>query len=216
MLQGLSRVKFSFALVSLGLSFSRPFADDPLNIPAGKPVVIDGEISKGEWDDANFVEIRIREDWRVRVGAKHDFKNLYFVFEGVTHGEERLFPEILIDPGNWKTTVWKKGQWWFHISNNLCEGNGEPNAYEKKGVFQCAHKKNGWDGNNPAGEQIDAIEVLIAFAKLKDLSFEKPFGIAFDMTNAAGDQKQRWYFWPPKAEVMSPSSWGQASIRWMY
>lgn len=39
--------------------------------------------------------------------------------------------------------------WWLHVSYNLCEGDGEPNVYRKAGVFQCAHQKAGWEGDNP-------------------------------------------------------------------
>jgi hypothetical protein len=137
------------------------------------------------------------------------------VFEGVKHGDERLFPEILIDPRNQKTATWEKGQWWLHVSNNLCEGDGEPNVYEKNGLFQCAHAKQGWKGNNPPGAETNIVEVSVAFAKLKALLLDG-FGIAFDMTDAAGNEKQHWYFWPANAGLMSPRSWGTAVIMWNY
>jgi hypothetical protein len=204
-------------LLLVGVSFipwlPSSLGDDRLHIPFGKPIDTDGKISPGEWEDANSVEIRIRKDWLVRVGAKHDFKNIYFVFEGVKHGEEHLFPEILIDPQNRKTTTWENGQWWLHVSNNLCEGNGQPNMYEKSGVFQCSHTKDGWGGNNPPEKQTDVVEIRVAFAKLGIIPVSgKPLGIGFDVTDATGNEKQRWYLWPAKAHLMSPRSWGDAFI----
>lgn len=97
--------------------------------------------------------------WNVRVFAKHDAQYLYFDFEGVTHGGKRLFPEILLDPHNTHSAAWQKGQWWLHVSNSLCEGNGAPNVYEKIGKLQCARRKVGWDANNPPDDHTELIEI---------------------------------------------------------
>jgi len=67
----------------------------------------------------------------VRVFAKHDAQFLYFDFGAGTHAGSRLFPEILLDPRNTKSVAWPKGQWWLHVSSDLCQGNGAPNVYEK-------------------------------------------------------------------------------------
>ncbi len=204
---------FAILLISIFPLLFAPSNDAYLRISKGKPIDTDGKISPGEWDDANFVEIRVSADWAVRVGAKRDSENLNFVFEGVKHGDERLFPEVLIDPQNRKSSRWKPGEWWFHISNNLCEGNGEPNVYTKGGVFQCSHAKRGWEGNNPPGPNTNVVEVSISFEKLGiQPSAGMTIGIAFDMTDATGDDKQKFLYWPKTATIKSPITWGTADI----
>jgi hypothetical protein len=189
--------------------FSGTDSHDSLRILSGSPIDTDGKIQPGEWDDAQFVEIAVAPDWVVKVGAKYGAEDLNFVFEAVKHGKKRLFPEILLDPKNLKSADWRSGIWWFHISGNLCEGNGEPNVYEKRGVFQCAHIKPGWDGNNPPMPDTDVVEVSVSFKKL-GIQPERgaSIGIAFDMTDATEDRKQKFFYWPSNASISSPATWG--------
>jgi hypothetical protein len=65
-------------------------------------------------------------------------------FRASKHRSQRLFSGIFIDPHNMKNTGWVNGQWWLHVSYNLCEGDGEPNFYTKAGVFHCAHERPGY------------------------------------------------------------------------
>jgi hypothetical protein len=149
----------------------------------------------------------------VRIFAKHDAQYLYFDFEGITHAGTRLFPEILLDPRNSQSPVWQKGQWWLQVSNNLCEGNGAPNVYEKNGKFQCARRKPGWDGNNPPDDHTELIEIRISFAKLGvEYAPGTAVGLAFDVTDATGKAGQKAYFWPAGARIDLPKSWGLATI----
>jgi hypothetical protein len=186
---------------------------DVIHIPSGAPIVVDGKVSANEWEDSKFVMLPVVRKWIVRVRFKHDAENLYFEFESVKRGSERLFPEILIDPKNRKSETWEPGEWWLHVSNNLCEGNGEPNVYTKDGVFQCGHSKPGWAGNNPPEADTEVVEVRVSFAKLGlNAKAGTRFGIAFDMTDATGDEKQRWFFWPSGARLESPKSWGSAVL----
>jgi chorismate synthase len=86
-------------------------------------------------------------------------------------------------------------------------------VYTKDGVFQCAHTKRGWEGNNPPSADTDVVEVRISFAKLGlNAKTGTQFGIGFDMTDATGDDKQRWFFWPRGATLESPKSWGDAVL----
>lgn len=185
---------------------------DNIHIPRGKPITIDGVVSTGEWDDSQSVRIAIRPDWNVRVRMKHDDQNLYLLFEDVTHGSERLFPEVFLNPQNRRDAEWQKGQWWFHVSQNLCEGDGAPNVYRKNGVFLCAHQKLGWDANNPPGQSTQ-VEIRIAFSKINLVPTPGgSFGMALAMTDATGDTQQQWFFWPTKALVQEPDSWGVAIL----
>lgn len=185
----------------------------PLHVPFGSGVKIDGQIDTNEWDETAAITILVRNDWKAQVRLKHDGDFLYFLFESVKHGNERLFPEILIDPQNRKGDRWGKGQWWFHVSANLCEGNGEPNVYMKNGTFQCAHIKDGWAGNNPPATDATNIEVKVAFTKLNmQPASGVRFGLATALTNATGDAKQKWFFWPGRGRIDSPVSWGVAVL----
>jgi len=182
-----------------------------IHIPEGKPVDVDGRVAPDEWDDAASTAITVSADWISRVRFKHDDRFLYFLFERVTHAGQRLFPEILIDPQNKRGIRWEKGQWWFHVSFNLCEGDGEPNVYRKAGIFQCAHQKEGWSANNPPST--DSIEVKISFAKIGlKTSAGLRFGLALALTNATGDATQKWFYWPQTAKINWPSSWGTAVL----
>jgi hypothetical protein len=184
-----------------------------IHIPRGGAIAVDGVKSAGEWDDASMTQFAVAPGWNVRVFAKHDAQYIYFDFEGVTHPGSRLFPEILVDPRNTKSEAWQKGQWWLHVSNNLCEANGAPNAYEKKGKSLCAHRMPGWDGNNPPDERTEIIEVKISFAKLGVVySPGMKIGLAFDVTDATGKVGQKTHFWPAGAKMDSPKTWGVAVL----
>lgn len=124
-------------------------------------------------------------------------ENLYFLFEGVRHGSRRLFPEIFIDPRNLKSTGWEKGRWWLHVSYNLCEGDGEPNVYTKAGVFQCAHQKSGWDGNNPPEAETQDVEIRVSFSKIRIMpTSEFRLGLALAVTDATGDAHEMVFLAP--------------------
>jgi hypothetical protein len=75
----------------------------------------------------------------------------------------------------------------------LCEGNGAPNVFEKKGKFQCARRKAGWDGIKPPD----------AGAGIK-------VAVAFEVTDATGKADQKSYYWPAGARIDSPKTWGAA------
>jgi hypothetical protein len=184
-----------------------------IHIPRGRAVDVDGKVTPAEWDDAGSTQILIERDWKVRVRFKHDDEYMYFLFEDVKHGNERLFPEIVLDPHGRKGAQWEKGEWWLHVSYNLCEGDGEPNVYRKDGVFLCGHQKDGWAANSPPDKDTQAVEVRVSFSKLGI----RPtpglhFGLAFDVTNATGNETQKWFFWPPKAKVGPPKTWGEAVL----
>jgi hypothetical protein len=182
----------SFFLVGVSSAVPSSVERDVIRIPSGSPIAVDGKISANEWEDSKFVTLPVAKNWTVRVRFKHDAENLYFEFAGVKRGAERLFPEILIDPKNRKSESWEPGEWWLHVSNNLCEGNGEPNVYTKDGVFQCGHTKPGWEGNNPRGADTDVVEVRISFAKLGlNAMAGTRFGIAFDMTETRPAMKSK-------------------------
>jgi hypothetical protein len=184
-----------------------------IRIPSDSPITVDGQATVKEWDDSKSVALPVAQNWTVGVRFKHDAKNLYFELGGVKRGSEQLFPEILINPQNRKSEGWEPGEWWLHVSTNLCEGNGEANVYVKNEVFQCSHTKPGWAGNNPPRPDTNVVEVGVSFAKLGlNARAGTRLRIAFNVTNATGDEEQKWFFWPHEARLESPKSWAVAEL----
>jgi hypothetical protein len=197
----------------LTVAVPAPPHSNEIHVPSGGAIAVDGVKSAGEWDDAAMTQFAVAPGWNVRVFAKHDAQNIYLDFEGVTHPGSRLFPEVLVDPRYTRSEAWQKGQWWLHVSNNLCEGNGAPNVYEKKGKSLCAHRKPEWDGNNPPDAGTEIIEVKISFARLGVVySRGMKIGLAFDVTDATGKAGQKTYYWPAGAKIDSPKTWGVAVL----
>jgi hypothetical protein len=201
-----------FALRIFAVAVSTPANSSEIHLPSGVAIVVDGVKSAGEWDDATITQFPVAPGWNVRVFAKHDAQYIYFDFEGVTHGGSRLSPEILLDPRETQSVAWQKGLWWLHVSNSLCEGNGAPNIYEKKGKSQCAQRKTGWDANHPPDVGTEIIEAKISFAKLGvAYSPSMKIGLAVDVTDATGKARQKTYCWPASAKIDSPKTWGSQS-----
>jgi len=155
-----------------------------LRVPGGSGVVINGELGPGEWSDAKSINIEVEPGWKMKILFKHDSRNLYFAFEGLVRGQDRRFPELLIDPQGTRSKTWRRGKWWPHSSFNLCEGNGDFNVYERRGVFQCSQEKTGWSANHFPLTAAGVMEIPISLAKL-DLTPEKDtnFGLAIDLAD---------------------------------
>jgi len=173
-------------------------------IKVGVQPQIDGIIKAGEWSDANYSEIEIEEDWVVRVYYKQDSSNLYVRFSNlVINDSTELYPEVLIDVANNKSTTLDSNDWWFHCSYSNCDGNGEVNNYEscKSGT------KDGWIGNNFPLEVPGELEIMIS-KKLLAINGESIIGIAFDVT----DTHDRYYFYPPNARLYFPATWTNGSL----
>ena len=181
-------------------------------IPQGTPSKIDGVMDKDEWKGAAQVAIQVEPSWIVKVFLKHDAATLYLAFQGVRHDDKRLFPEVLVDPALRGGEKWSPGQFWLHVSNNLCEGSGEYNNYKRDGVFQCAHTKPGWEGNNPPRAN-EPIKIRISFAKMGVAASKgTKFGLALDVTDATGESDQLFRYWPTTAQIGKPATWGVAVI----
>jgi hypothetical protein len=181
-----------------------------LAVPRGSPSQISALFRSEEWSGAAHVSIDVENGWEVTIFLKHDAEDLYLAFRGVEHGGKRFFPEILIDPQARRGTAWSPGQMWLHVSDNLCEGNGEYNVYEHHGVFQCAHTKSGWEANNPP-ENRDVIQMRISFAKMGiSEPIGRAVGLALDVTDETKIARQIFRYWPETAQIARPSTWGTA------
>jgi hypothetical protein len=143
-----------------------------LRVPGGSGVVINGQLGPGEWSDAKSISIEVEPGWKVTILFKYDSRNLYFAFEGLVRDQDKRFPELLIDPQRMRSKTWRRGEWWLHSSFNLCEGNGDFNVYERRGVFQCSQEKTGWSANHFPLPAAAVMEMQISLAML-DLTPKK-------------------------------------------
>jgi hypothetical protein len=183
-----------------------------LGVVQGKAIAVDGELASGECDDAGVVTIEITPNWKVPVRYKHDRENLYFAFSGLKRGVEILYPEVLIDSRSQRNESWSPGVWWFHASNNLCEADGAHDVYSLNGVFQCSHTKPGWSANNPPSDN-GVVEFRISLSKVSlSPDVGTKIGLAFDVTNANGNDQQGWSFWPSNAKLGVPNTWAEAVL----
>jgi hypothetical protein len=86
-------------------------------------------------------------------------------------------------------------------------------VFTNDGVFECAHEKPGWAADNPPTPGMQTVKACVSFTKLGIRPGPGTrLGIAFDLTNAIGDAKQRWYFWPARAKLDSPRTWAEAIL----
>src|SRR5438270_4785919 len=94
------------------------------------------------------LNVVVRPGWRVEFHCHHDDQELTCAISHLAYGKEERYPELLIDPQNLRGEKWQPGQWWFHSSYNLCEGNGKFNVYVGNGSLHCAKKQRGWRANH--------------------------------------------------------------------
>jgi hypothetical protein len=181
--------------------------DPTIDIRYGRAPIIDGTISKGEWDDAGSVVIRVDSAAAITVRFKHDGENLYCGFVGFNNLSLLRVPEVLIDVDNDRSLVWKSDDWWFHASYTDCWSAGTYNDYST-----CVEKAPTWEANNFRGVHSfknppPIIEMRIPFELIGLVpDSAKTIGIAFDVT----DTRREWNLWPSTAQLGIPASWGTA------
>jgi hypothetical protein len=179
-------------------------AQTTICIPYGAPSVIDGNISIGEWSDADTVQITVSVNKKVTVKYKHDSLNLYLAYCKNLESALR-FPEVVMDINNDKSTSWMADDWWFHVSATDCESNMTPNNYSN-----CLAVQPGWQAipNMVSGPPYtDTIEIKIPFVKVGiNLHTNDTIGLAFDVTNTS----TIWNYWPLGSVINNPSTWANA------
>ena len=175
-----------------------------IDIRYGSPPKIDGVVSEGEWDDTGVITIMVGSGIGPTVRYKHDGANLYFVFTNIPQQEGIRVPEVTIDMDNDKSSDWRPDDWWFHASGRDCLSRGRHSDYST-----CAKQSTGWESNNVQGMEFpQAFEMRIPFATIGlEPSKHQKIGIGFNIT----DTKNVWNFWPSKALLESPSTWGEAT-----
>ena len=195
-------------------------AEEKITIPRSEvPVVVDGAIGAGEWDDAVGVQIVISEEWIVAVRLKNDGMNLFAVFSNVSgpNDENRVsntrqtttFPELFIDITPLETEQFDTSNHWFHMSFQDCYQAGS-----FRNTNNCNPLLAGWTANNwPLGSSGDHIEVSISYDRLQ-LSPEQGHSIRLFATMTSSLLGDIVYFnWPSTAIPHQPSSWSLADIQ---
>jgi hypothetical protein len=175
------------------------------NIPEGTTPVMDGSVSAAEWSDADSVTINISANISCTVLFKHDCNSLYLTYLDNLESMAALFPEVLLDVNNSKSTSWETDDWWFHVSATDCHYQGAYAVYSN-----CLVTQSSWTGipNFVSGPpNTDTVEIKIPFATV-NISLLQTIGIAFVLTNTASV----WHLWPLTATTASPATWGTATL----
>jgi len=184
------------------------FVNGPVtNLKFGVPVNIDGTITNSEWGDADSIEIYNPTTQPIKIYYKHDGTNFLaaFILHNIEVNEYKI-PEVLFDTHNDKSTSWLLDDWWFHISAQDCEGQGEYDVWN-----DCSIVQPDWFGIPNFGfgtaPPIDTIELLIPWEKL-NLQTGDTIGFAFNFW--ISDELR--LYWPNNATIESPATWGTVII----
>lgn len=175
-----------------------------LDFKQGKAPTIDGVLSSGEWSDAGTVEIVYDSTRTIKVYYKHDASNIYVAFSNIST-TDGVWPEMVIDVNNDKSSGWKSDDWWMHASHFDCEGNGAHTVWTA-----CAADRTGWEANNDTATGI--VEFRISYAHIGFTPGEgKKLGIAFEANNYTGSNNATYKLYPSTAAMDKPSTWGTAA-----
>lgn len=182
----------------------------PLEIPLGSAPVIDGAFDPSEWSDATTVTFNAHaEAIDVRVHLVHDGEQLYIAFEYPKYPDgELIIPEVLIDPDNGKTVHWADDDWWFHVSAQNCDAQGEYDNYGRCGLARphWLGRPNFAPGN--ASVPLDAIEIRIPLS-MAGITSGVPFGLSLIVNAWPSDTRG---YWTEGASIESPATWGEAVL----
>ncbi len=176
-----------------------------LELPRGGAIVVDGQISPGEWDDAAVVSISAGEGWSVPVHYKHDGEALLVAFEHLAAGPTFAFPEIVVDVASDQATTWQDDDWWFHASATDCSSRGQYENYDN-----CTLEAADWQANNSSQMMLaDRVEFRLPFSTLGWTSIDRAdIGLAFRVSDTLGFSVH----WPETATIESPVSWASLTV----
>ncbi|MBU0595253.1 hypothetical protein KJ567_01035, partial [Candidatus Bipolaricaulota bacterium] len=107
-----------------------------------------------------------------------------------------------------KTTEWSVDDWWFHVSAQDCEAQGEYDVYTR-----CGRTRPLWSGKpnfapDPDSVPLGAIEVRIPLSMVGILPGDV-FGLALRVLAWPSDTLGHW---PAGAAIASPATWGEAVL----
>lgn len=176
-------------------------------IPRGSTVVVDGELTEGEWDDAVSLEFVVDDGWVVAALVKYDEATLQVAYRGLQPPSpvQIGFPELLLDTQLDGGGEMDDDDWWFHVSFTDCAANAAYDDFDG-----CEPVVDGWEANNyPQGNLLDVVELRIEFDHLGMTgALGSPLGLALRLsdTNAWSTT------WPDGADPGVPATWTPAAL----
>ena len=196
-----------------------PVVEEKITIPRSQvPVMVNGMVGAGEWDDAVEVLIVINEDWTVPVRLKTSGSTLYALFSNVSgpNDENRVgramqdttFPELFIDISPQDAERFDSSTLWFHMSFQDCDATGMFRV-----VNNCNNALAGWAANNwPLGTTGDDIEVSISYPRML-LAVGQAHTIRLFATMTSSLVGNVVYHnWPAGSNPGLPSTWSLADL----
>lgn len=182
----------------------------PLEVPLGDAPEVDGAFDPSEWSDATTVAFAANAGAiEVRVHLLHDAEWLYVAFEYVANPDSELvIPEILIDSDNGKTEEWTGDDWWFHVSAQNCDAQGEYDNYGRCGLTRPAWLGRPNFAPGSASVPLDAIEIRIPVS-MAGIAPGEPFGLSLTVNAWPSDTRG---YWPDGGSIESPATWGEAVL----
>ena len=169
----------------------------------GNIAVIDGTLSSGEWDDATKQTILLNGS-SLTLYVQHDEAALFMAFSGLSQTGQALFPELLLDSHNDKSSQMDDNDWWFQAAAAPCWGSGQ-NA-----IWQQCGTPEGWRVS-PWTTDANVVEMAIPYETIGLLPGDtQPVGIAFALLSVTIDGQEKRVFWPNIAEQNNPQTWGTA------
>jgi hypothetical protein len=192
----------------LCLAASIGAAGQVLEIPFGSAPMVDGIFGSSEWSDGAVVGFSVQAI-DVRVHLIHDAGQLYIAFEYVENPErEIVVPEIYIDPDDGKTTFWAQDDWWFHVSAQDCEAQGERDDFRRCGITRPRWAACPNFAPEPYSVALDAIEIRIPLSMVS-LAPERAFGLGLSVRVWPADVTG---YWPQSARAETPATWADARL----
>ncbi len=195
-------------LIAAAVSCSNQSVAQPIEFPYDTAAItIDGHLAVNEWRYAHSIKIGISSADSILVLYKHDMNVMYFAYAGKLESSNALFPEVLVDPQNAKSSAWTSDQWWLHVSATDCENKGGYGVYSN-----CAVTQPGWEGGpnfTSGAPYTDTVEIKIPFSKTGfDIVTQDSMGIALLVTNTFSIFR----LFPYTANRNIPSTWTTATF----
>ncbi len=176
---------------------------DNIDCKYGTPPTIDGSISQGEWDDANFVQYSISDDAIATVYFKEDGETLYVAFDIPTPEHDYDDSGILFDTNNDGGDNPKRDD----IVIQQRRDGSEKREGRGTGISWLYIPSTAWGEETSTSETGWQIEYRIDFSKLYINADEaKTIGIGFHILDDS-----REYDWPVNPCFNNPDSWADMS-----
>jgi hypothetical protein len=194
---------------SLGLPGCSSSGNQPLEIPFGAAVNVDGVEDEGEWNDASTALISVPGEVEATVYAKHDGANLLIAFRYSFSGDEDVWvPEVLVDVDHDRASDWQGDDWWIHVSAQDCAVSGAYDIWTVCGIVQPDWEAVPNFVPSPHTVPIDFFEIRFPLSKA-GLSVGSTIGLAYRLRHSTSASDG---YWPASALIESPSTWGTAVL----